>query len=194
MADRTKTKTSNDKRRSRRPAAVQARTSEMARSDNLARLRWLLEFSNQSADALAESSEPKIRALEEEMGFFCESVGSVASRPSWRMTAEDIALISQETHAAISAILAGATHDFEIPNVTLIVNKSFPGRYLGSPEAIFRLAVARLIETDGHRIRQCARAGCGKLFVRRKRALYCGKKCSQLEQFTRYVEHHTGRP
>lgn len=172
------------------PGGARARALAKVGSADLTRLRWLLELLNRSPETFARSSEREIEDLESEAAVFCEPIGSFASGLSSSLTTSMIAQLSHEIQQVVFGLLEGATHDFEIPGVTLVVIPNSPSRYMGSPDAIFRLAVAKLIETDGHRIRRCARPGCDRLFVRRKRALYCGKKCSQLEQFARYVVRH----
>jgi hypothetical protein len=174
------------------PGGAHARAIAKVGSDDLSRLRWLLDLLNRSPETLGSSSESEIKDLESEAAVFCDPVGSFNSGPRSGLTASNIADLSYEIRDIVFAFLEGATHDFQIPGVTLMVIPNSPSRYMGSPDAIFRLAVAKLIETDGHRIRRCARKGCDQLFVRRKRALYCGKRCSQLEQFARYVERHGG--
>ena len=92
--------------------------------------------------------------------------------------------------SAWSRLGKGASYELRIPEVTLALIPDAEPCYFGAPEAVFNLALAKLIETDRQRIRQCARAACGKFFVRRKRALHCGTHCSQIEQFARYLNRH----
>jgi hypothetical protein len=172
------------------PGGAQARALAKVGSGGLTRLGWLLDLLNRSPETFAHSSESEIEDLENEAAVFCEPIGSFVSVPSSRLTANMIVQLSHEIQDVVSGLLEGATYDFQIPSVTLAVIPNSRSRYMSSPDALFRLAVAKLIETDGHRIRRCARRGCERLFVRRKRALYCGKKCSQLEQFARYVARH----
>jgi hypothetical protein len=173
------------------PGNAQASAFATVGASNLSRLGWLLDLLNRPTESISQSSSAEVHNLEHQAAVFCDPVGSFASGRSSILTASQIAELVQELRDVISAILLGATHDFQIPSVTLALIPKSPIRYLGSPEAIFRLAVAKLIESDGYRIRRCARPGCGRLFVRRKRALYCGNRCSQLEQFARYVRRHS---
>ena len=158
---------------------------------DLSRLRWLLDLLNRSGESLAQSSPAEVHNFENEAAVFCKPVGSFVSSRSSVMTTSQICDLIQEVRDVISAILSGATYDFEIPGVTLALIPNSPIRYMGPLGAIFRLAVARLVESDGYRIRRCARPGCGTIFIRRKRALYCGQRCSQFEQFVRYVQRHS---
>jgi hypothetical protein len=172
------------------PGGAQARALAKVGSGDLTRLRWLLDLLNRSPETFAHCSQSGIKDLESEAAVFCEAIGSFTSGPSSSLTASMIAQLGHEIQKVVFGFLEGASHDFQIPCVSLAVIPNSASRYIGAADAIFRLAVARLIETDGHRIRRCARPGCDRLFVRRKRALYCGKKCSQLAQFARYVKRH----
>jgi len=167
-----------------RPAPLTggAQANALARvgAHDLSRVRWLL-------DLVYRPLENIIPSFENEAAVFCEPVGSFIDAS---VEASRVRDLIQEVRGVIDAIQLGATHDFEIPQVLLALIPNSPIRYIGSLEAIFRLAVARLLESDGHRIRRCARPGCGTAFIRRKRALYCSQRCSQLEQFARYVQRH----
>ena len=173
------------------PGGSQAKALARVGIEDLSRLGWLLDLLNRSPETIAQSCAAEVHMLENEAGVFCEPVGSFESSRSSKLSARQIADLAQEIRDVVSAVIGGASHDFQIHSVTLMVIPNSKSRYVGPPEAIFRLAVARLIESDGYRIKQCARPGCGRLFVRRKRALYCGKRCSQIEQFARYVRRHS---
>ena len=172
------------------PGGSQAKALARVGIEDLSRLGWLLRLLNRSPESIAQSSAAEVHMLENEAGVFCEPVGSFESSRSSKLTANQIAGLAQEIRDVVSALIGGASHDFQIHSVTLMVIPNSKSRYVGPPEAIFRLAVARLIESDGYRIKQCTRPRCGRLFVRRKRALYCSKRCSQIEQFARYALRH----
>ena len=169
------------------PGGAQAHALAKVGARDLSRLRWLLDLLNRFREGTAQPSPREVRNFQNEAAVFCEPVGSFVDAS---VDARRMCDLIQEVRGFINAILSGLSYDFEIPNVTLALIPKSPIRYMGSLEAIFRLAVARLLESDGHRIRHCARPGCSTVFIRRKRALYCGPKCSQLEQFTRYVRRH----
>jgi hypothetical protein len=173
------------------PGGAQASALAKVRAHDLSRLRWLLDLLNRPTESLEQPSPAEVHNFEKEAAVFCEPVGSFASSRSLTLTKSQIADLIQEVQGVLSAILQGATHDFEIPGVTLAMIPNSRSYYMGSPVAIFRLAVAKLLETDGHRIRRCARPGCGRVFIRRKRALYCSRRCSQLEQFAKYLQRHS---
>lgn len=53
------------------------------------------------------------------------------------------------------------------------------------------LAAADVIQEEGLRVRQCARAECGRLFVKRKRGIYCSNECSQKVRDERFRKNHS---
>jgi hypothetical protein len=172
------------------PGGIQVRALARVGDNDLSRLAWLLELLNRAPEIFAVMAESDRAELEAEVVAFCEPVGTVIGGQASQLTATVAQDLVQAIRGQILGMLEGSTFELEIPVTTVL---SFPGsrsRYMGSPEAILRLAVIRLIEAEGQRITVCARPGCGRLFVRRKRALYCRKQCSQLEQFARYIARH----
>jgi hypothetical protein len=172
------------------PGGIQARARARVGSNDLARLAWLIELLNRASETFAVMAESDRAELEADVVAFCEPVGTVTGGQPSQLTATVALGLVQAIRGQILGMLDGSTFELQIPTTTAL---SFPGsrsRYMGPPEAIFRLAVIRLIEAEGRRITVCARPGCGRLFVRRKRALYCRRQCSQLEQFARYLARH----
>ena len=54
----------------------------------------------------------------------------------------------------------------------------------------FLLAVKTVLDAEGLRLRECARRGCPRLFVKRKIGGYCTRQCSRLERERRFRERH----
>ena len=190
MSKRTVKATGRRQRLAPVPGGMQARARDRVGSTDLARLAWLLDLLNRPPESFTIMSEQERARVEAEVVAFCEPVGTVTGGQPSQLTATGAQDLAQAIQEQISGMLEGSTFELHVPAITVV---TFPGsrsRYLGPPEAIFRLAVVRLIEIEGQRIRVCARPGCGRLFVRRKRALYCQRQCSQLEQFARYVARH----
>ena len=155
------------------------------------RLSWLLDVLNRPPGAFATISDAELKDLGSEFTAFCEPLGSIEGGKRGIWTVDLMEELSREISADVRALLDGASMDLQIPGVTLSVTPDLKCVYMGKPDAMFRLAVARLLENEGHRIKRCARSGCGRLFAHRKRGLYCGRQCSQLVQFKRYVERHS---
>jgi hypothetical protein len=81
-----------------------------------------------------------------------------------------------------------------------IVPKARRVRWAGTIESYFSsdhfptallLAAADVIQEEGLRVRQCARAECGRLFVKRKRGIYCSNECSQKVRDERFRKSHS---
>ncbi len=125
-----------------------------------------------------------------ELTAFCRPIGSFVAAHHPALTADSVERLLRQARHAVFALGKGASYDLNIPEVRLALIPNAEPQYFGSPEAVFLLALAKLVETEGQRIRSCARAACGKFFVRRKRALYCSKHCSQIEQFAHYLSRH----
>jgi predicted RNA-binding Zn ribbon-like protein len=159
-------------------------------STNLARLEWLVDLLNRPPQSFVSISEKDRREVEAEVAAFCEPVGSLKGGQHSQLNVDGAHELVRDLRERIVAMLQGSTFQLEIPPITLLIISGAGARYIGEPTALFRLAVGRLMEAEGQRIEVCARPACGRLFVRRKRALYCQRQCSQLEQFARYVARH----
>jgi hypothetical protein len=81
-----------------------------------------------------------------------------------------------------------------------IVPKARRVRWAGTIESYFSsdhfptailLAAADVIQEEGLRVRQCARPECGRLFVKRKRGIYCSNECSQRIRDERFRRSHS---
>jgi hypothetical protein len=55
----------------------------------------------------------------------------------------------------------------------------------------FLLAAADVIQEEGLRVRECARPECRRLFVKRKRGIFCSTSCSQKVRDQRFRERHS---
>ena len=170
------------------PGGVQARALAKLGTGEVSRLSWLLDLLNRPVRSFATMSSSEFKELESEVAVFCEPLGSIEGGPRGRLTVDTMGELIREILAAVQALLDGYSIDLPIPKVILSVMPDLKCIYVGTPDAMFRLAVARLLEKEGSRIKRCDRKGCDRLFALRKRGLYCGRKCSQLVQFMRYVE------
>jgi hypothetical protein len=65
--------------------------------------------------------------------------------------------------------------------------------YRGSHVGIFWMRAADVLTQGWHRIRVCARAGCGRLFVPVRRQVFCSQECSRSEQWKRFVKRNPDR-
>lgn len=173
------------------PDSAQARAFAKVGSSDVVRLSWLLNLLNLPLGTFETMTDAEFKDLNSEVDAFCGSLGSIEGGRRGLLTVEVIEGLSRDVRALVEGLLEGASGDLQIPAVILSVIPNSECRYIGSPDGLFRLAAGRLLEKESRRIRRCARLGCGRLFAHRKRGLYCGRRCSQLVQFTRYVERHS---
>jgi hypothetical protein len=173
------------------PGSAQAKAREKVGSSSLDRLRWFLELLNrlpETADGLTENER---KELEAEVVAFCEAIGAVVGGRDSRLSFKAATDVVRQTREQIFAMFHGSTSEMQMPEITFAFSRNSRSFYMGEPPQIFPWAIAKLIETEGHRIAMCARSGCGKLFARRKRGRYCSVKCAQVEHFARYVARHS---
>jgi hypothetical protein len=174
------------------PGGVQERALAKVGTSDVSRLSWLLDLLNRPVGSFATMSSSEFKELESKVAVFCEPLASIEGGPRGRLTVDTMGELNREILADVQALLDGYSIDLAIPSVILSVNPDLKCIYMGTPDAMFRLAVARLLEKEGSRIKRCYRKGCERLFAHRKRGLYCSRKCSQLVQFKRYLERHAG--
>ena len=173
------------------PGGVQARAEAEVGATSVDRLAWLLRLLNRSQEVIGDGSEQERLDLEAQVVAFARPFGKASGGRQSRLSWDDVWELAQSIRSLILAMLRGASFEIEVPALIYVITAGKPPIYIGQPEGIFRLAVARSIETEQQRIKICARPGCGKLFVRRKRGLYCSRQCSLLEYFKRYVARHS---
>jgi hypothetical protein len=173
------------------PGGVQARAEAEVGATSVDRLAWLLRLLNRSQEISTVGSEQERVDLEAQVVAFAKPFGKASGGRQSRLNWKDIWDLAQSIRLLILGMLRGASFEIKVPPLTYVITAGKPPIYIGHPKGIFRLAVARLIETEQQRIKVCARPGCGKLFVRRKRGLYCSRQCSLLEYFKRSVARHS---
>jgi hypothetical protein len=174
------------------PGGVGDKALAKVGTSDVSKLSWLLDLLNRPVGSFATIPSSELKELESEVAVFCEPLGSIEGGPRGRLTVGIIGDLHHHVSGVVEALLVGASAELQIPSVALYLIPGSGCRYIGTPNVMFRLATARLLENEGHRIKRCTRPGCGRLFAHRKRGLYCGRKCSQLVQFRRYVERHAG--
>jgi hypothetical protein len=171
--------------------SLQARAEAEVGVTSVARLDWLLRLLNRSQEGIGVGSEQERIDLEAQVVAFAKPVGRASGGRQSQLNWKEAWDLVRSLRASILGLMAGASFQVEIRNLVYLVTPGEPLIYMGVPGMIFRIAVAKLMETEQQRIKICARPRCGKLFVRHKRGLYCSPQCSQLEQLKRYVDRHS---
>jgi len=163
--------------------------------DQLDRLDWLLNFSQRpTAEIFALAGGPLDMVRGEMMAF----AGHYS--PGW-MSDASIAEMTPDEIADLRTITAQGIKDYLDPNgrgwttpplppVPINIQRSANGRthvvYSLNLKTAFISTVAALIGAEGERVQHCPRPGCGRLFVKRKRGLYCSPKCAGLVRTQRF--------
>src|SRR5579875_112265 len=158
-------------------------------------LAWLLEFLQLSSDNLWERW-PDLRI---EAGAF--AFGQPQTRPI-DISRDDLIGLVRQVSEGVRTLASGREWRLEIPAITKVylprVAKGRRGKlqFSGwdSQRAVSDFRTAFLAWVDdlisdrvaGARLRACARPGCGRLFVKKKRGIYCSQRCSQAERNKRY--------
>jgi hypothetical protein len=175
------------------PGGIQTRVRRKVGSTSVTRLGWLVGLLNQAPEYLGFRSETERRELEAQVDAFCDTVGTVAGGKGFHLGGGQLLRLVDEIRGQVLGFLHGATFEIHIPAVEFVATADPRCRYMGSAKALFPLAVARLMEQERSRIKMCGRPDCNRLFVHRKRAIYCSRQCSQIETFKRYIARHGGR-
>jgi hypothetical protein len=146
----------------------------------------------------------RLRDLALELWAFAERVGWNMSSPITTIKPEDklpdlpgglasapeIADSAEMVADAISK-LCGPSADpggwhFEPAKFGTVVHgvraQTFRPYYFGDFKPVFLIAASDLLSQEGRRVANCAKPGCSRVFVRRKRGLYCSGACSQKER------------
>jgi hypothetical protein len=74
-----------------------------------------------------------------------------------------------------------------LSSLVVVITKRGP-QYRGSREdyaAQYKYGIQQLLMRQAWRVSKCARAKCGKLFIRKGRSEYCNPKCSNAERASR---------
>ena len=180
----------------RKYAARIKRAREVVGSRPVDRLKWLLDFAQQS------ETETKIGATFE--AVYAEvSEFTALSLPGAAIVfppdAAGVMALRRATHTTIAqwvkegevSLVSG-----EHGQLVHVLSKARGPRgpvsyYHGAARAALLEACARLLEAEGGRVARCARSGCGRLFVKVKRGAYCSKRCSQSMRTSRFRSSHS---
>jgi hypothetical protein len=163
-------------------------------------LRWLLDFAQRPPEQLTHELSDVESPTVYEVAWFSRDM-SIAERKSDRSW---IVNAVKSLERKFRSLLEHGHAVFEVTDVTFVLNKRTDERSKRSgratkleafhraknPVTRFLLGAHRLLELEGVRLRKCAAPGCERMFVKQKRAIFCGQKCAQREQTRRYRERH----
>lgn len=162
-------------------------------------LQWLVDFAQRPPEQLTHELFDGSPVVYEVAWFSRDmSIAERKSDRSWIVNAAD------SLERKLRSLLENGQAVFDVTEVTFVLYRRTDERWKRSgratkldafhraknPVARFLLGAHRILELEGVRLRKCAAPGCERMFVRQKRAIYCGKKCSQREQTRRHRERN----
>ena len=163
-------------------------------------LQWLVDFAQRPSERLAHELCDAESTVVYEVAWFSREmgIGYEKSYRSWIVNA------AESLEGELRSLLEHGHALFQATEVTFVLNRRTDEGWKRSgraakleafyrakdPVTRFLLSSYRILELEGVRLRECAAPDCRRIFVRQKRAIFCGKKCSQREQTKRFRERH----
>jgi hypothetical protein len=153
-----------------------------------AQMIWLLDIGQRESDSLIPSDDLMLRTF---VGPNVDIEEAPQPRKLLHVAKESLTQIRR-------GILERTPWEFQIPAMTHSVEWFGQGP-ISRPkttdwQAAFRLRASALLIEFYDRIGECARNDCKRLFLAlNTRKEFCSKKCSDKEQFERYVENIGGK-
>src|SRR5215469_7451473 len=175
----------------------------------LKRLQWLLKFSAATEKDFSALSKSKLAEREWELIVFAEERHQGFLIP--RFSAKELGVLAEAFGKALSFLREAGPYDVGGPGSRsdgssalgwhfdpslfhrldrVIEARTFRTHYEGDLSGVFLMAAIDLLEAEGRRITKCSWAPCGKLFIKRKRGLFCSPSCSRKGRTHRYIESH----
>jgi hypothetical protein len=165
------------------------RTAQLIGRDDAAHLRWLIRFAEADGGRSAGPAS-KFDKVAASIQAFAERGGAVARNVGEDLTVQAAAQLSQTVREGLRAYVAGKTPDFPSLDFVHLQFSLVPGSsrspWMGPWLPLFLIALADVVRSQHHRLRTCARSICGRLFFKRKRALYCSVACSRKERISKF--------
>jgi hypothetical protein len=163
-------------------------------------LQWLVDFAQRPTEQLIDQLTEFESPLVYEVAWFSREVNIVdrESDRTWIVNA------AESLKQKLRSLLESGQALFEVSEVTFVLNRRTDDGWKRSGRAArlesfhraknlvtrFLLGAHRILELEGVRLRECAALGCRRIFVRKKRGIFCSKTCSQREQTRRFRERH----
>jgi hypothetical protein len=179
------------------PVTYDPQTGRFASAEDYARerrdfdrahLRWLLDLGQREDDSLLAGDDVMF-------AFFVGPHIEIEKTPS----PATLLRTAKETVASIRrSVLEHTSWEFQVPAMSNAV-EWFGFIPISWPKtadwlAAFRLRAVALLIEHYERIRECGRNDCKRLFLAvNNRKEFCSKKCSDKEQFERYVKRIGGK-
>jgi len=151
------------------------------------RLGWLVDFAFR-ADEIKSLSGEALQKLRADVGNFPTRIMTIGA-PTEDLSPDRIRELAHKLRQGIHDLLRGEPWLTRIDSLKLYLafERGTPhSRYIAGHLDGFLLEAHELIAAEGRRMRQCRRAECPKVFVARKRQIFCGPQCAQQERTDRF--------
>jgi hypothetical protein len=168
--------------------------------DQASRLSWLLDFAHRPAEQIRSMDYMSLCLLNAEVREFAKGLGQAFGSPHPRQTdrvRDELCLLAEFANTSVYEFLRTGTVSFapyslqkpDEPAWEKRVERrgaKVVGYYAGPQRQMFVMQCSAAFEAEAARISKCASVGCGRVFVQRKRGLYCSGRCSLRERMRRY--------
>jgi hypothetical protein len=176
------------------------RVRERVGRDQAARLAWLLEFAHRSHGEIRSMDDESLRQLNAEVGEFVRGFDRALGvlSPAWNDGIRDeLCVLATFANKAIYEFVRARGVSFAPSSLQKRGDAALEKRvdqvsgkmvayYDGPRPQVFVMRCAEAFEAEARRIAKCASPGCGRVFVKRKRAEYCSGRCSLRERMRNY--------
>jgi hypothetical protein len=177
---------------------------------SLSKLEWLIDFARTPSLSIETLTEMSLTKLHAEVRAFSlsvsdpESVKVVTHHRGGSEVRKQISTLARVAERAIAGVLSEDGYSFSpsefgrtVRHVRQIPGDGGPALIIASDHgdlsAHFVEATDEIIESDGDRISKCISKDCERLFVKRKRGLYCSLRCSRRERQRLYRKNLTAQ-
>jgi hypothetical protein len=175
----------------------------------LSQLEWLLAFAERPSSTIETLNDVELAKLSAEVCAFTEvsdrkprlQFTIPGSRPE---ISTEVSKLARYAEQAVAGVLSPSGYLFAPAEFGRLARhlqrtprpkqpKFILARDIGDLSAHFVMETANIIEREGDRIEKCISESCGRLFVKRKRGLYCSPRCSRRERQRSYRKGLTSK-
>jgi hypothetical protein len=197
--------TSKQKRQAKTLAGLRVQAERRLGSSPIRQLQWLLRLSQLSEKDLVRELSDSKSSLPLELALFTVHDPALFAHRGDRDAARAglLKALAKIKHGLDSLADASGWILSYPSGITSELGKTDQQRMIGTfgrpldetyrskdgPTA-FLLRAKDLVKLEGSRLARCDAKECRRLFVRRKRGLFCGKKCGLRERVRAYRERH----
>jgi hypothetical protein len=156
---------------------------------SLRRLQWLIELVQRPREQLARDLTPEFSRERFDIAYFAGARDPRAFSPGVVLPAIEILEAScREMTSATTAVWRLKLPPIGDLTIYRDDGSTHPLFDSTDPAIALLLGADETIGAERHRIRECASPDCRRLFVKRKRGVFCSRRCTQRENMRRWRE------